>query len=56
MWMKVDSPQLLRFAPGGDKLKLFSVAMLSHVSDPRLIQRELRYTAIPDLREEYHPV
>ncbi len=38
--VKVDSPRLLRFALGGDKLKLFSVAKLSYVSDPRLIQRE----------------
>ena len=38
--VKVDSPRLLRFGLGGDKLKLFSVARLSHVSDPRLIQRE----------------
>jgi hypothetical protein len=38
--VKVDSPQLLRFALDGDKLKVFSVAKLSHVSDPRLIQRE----------------
>ena len=38
--MKVDSPRLLRFGLGGDKLKLFSVARLSHVSDPRLIQQE----------------
>lgn len=38
--VKVDSPRLLRFGLGGDKLKLFSVARLSHVSAPRLIQRE----------------
>lgn len=38
--VKVDSPKLLRFALDGDKLKVFSVAKLSHVSDPRLIQRE----------------
>lgn len=38
--VKVDSPRLLRFGLGGYKLKLFSVARLSHVSDPRLIQRE----------------
>lgn len=38
--VKVDSPRLLRFALGGDKLKLFSVAMLSHVSDPQQLQRE----------------
>lgn len=37
---KVDSPCLLRFTLGGDKLKLFSVVRLSHVSDPQLIQRE----------------
>ena len=29
-----------RFALDGDKLKLFSVAHLVHISDPRLIQRE----------------
>ena len=38
--VKVDSPRLLRFALGGDKLKLFSVAMLSHVSDPQQFRRE----------------
>ena len=38
--VKVDSPRLLRCGLGGDTLKLFSVARLSHVSDPRLIQRE----------------
>lgn len=38
--VKVDSPRLLRFALDRDKLKLFCVAMLSHVSDPWLIQRE----------------
>ena len=31
---------MLRFALDGDKLKLFSVARLAHVSDPRLIRRE----------------
>ena len=38
--VKVDSPRLLRFALGGDKLKLFSVAKLSHVSEPQQLQRE----------------
>ncbi len=38
--VKVDSPCVLRFALDGDKLKLFSVARLAHVSDPRLIRRE----------------
>ena len=38
--VKVDGPRLLRFALGGDKLKLFSVARLSHISDPQQIQRE----------------
>lgn len=38
--VKVDSPRLLRFSLGGDKLKLFSVALLIHVSDPQLIQRD----------------
>ena len=38
--VKVDSPRLLCFTLGGDKLKLFSVAMLSHVSDTQLLQRE----------------
>lgn len=37
---KVDSPRLLRFALGGDKLKPFSVAKLSHVSEPQQLQRE----------------
>lgn len=35
-----DSPRLLRFAIGGDKLRVFSVACLSGAADPRLIQRE----------------
>lgn len=38
--VKVDSPRLLRFALDGDKLKLFSVTKLSHVSDPQQLQRE----------------
>lgn len=38
--VKADSPRLLRFALGGDKLKLFSVAQLSHISDPQQLQRE----------------
>lgn len=38
--VKVDSPRLLRFALDGDKLKLFSVAKLSHVSEPQQLQRE----------------
>ena len=38
--VKVDSPRLLCFTLGVDKLKLFSVAMLSHVSDTQLLQRE----------------
>ena len=37
---KLDSPRLLRFGLGGDKLKLFSVAQLSHISDPQQLQRE----------------
>lgn len=37
---KVENPRLLRFGLGGDKLKLFSVAQLSHISNPQLIQRE----------------
>lgn len=37
---KLDGPRLLRFGLGGDKLKLFSVAQLSHISDPQLVQRE----------------
>ncbi len=36
---KVDSPRLLRFVLG-DRLKLFSVTRLSHVSDPQQLQRE----------------
>lgn len=38
--VKTDSPRLLRFALGGDKLKLFSVAKLAHVSEPQQLQRE----------------
>ena len=38
--VKVDSPRLLRFALDGDKLKLFSVAKLSHISEPQQLQRE----------------
>lgn len=38
--VKVDSPRLLRFALGGDKLKLFSVAKLAYVSEPQQLQRE----------------
>lgn len=38
--LKVEGPRLLRFALGGDKLKLFSVAKLSHVSDPQQLRRE----------------
>ena len=37
---KLDSSRLLRFGLGGDKLKLFSVAQLSHISDPQLVQQE----------------
>lgn len=38
--VKVDNPRLLRFALGRDKLRLFSVAQLSRVSDPQQLQRE----------------
>ena len=38
--VKLDSPRLLRFGLGGDKLKLFSVAQLSHVFEPQQLQRE----------------
>lgn len=38
--VKADSPRLLRFTLGGDKLRMFSVAMLSHVSEPQQLQRE----------------
>ena len=38
--VKLDRPRLLRFAIGGDKLRLFSVACLSGAADPRLIQQE----------------
>lgn len=38
--VKLDSPRLLRFSMGGDKLRLFSVACLSCADDPRLVQRE----------------
>lgn len=37
---KLEGPRVLRFAMGGDKLKLFSVARLSHVSDPQRLQWE----------------
>lgn len=38
--VKVDTPRLLRFALDREKLKLFSVTMLSHVSEPQQLQRE----------------
>lgn len=38
--VKTEEPRLLRFALGGDKLKLFSVAKLSHVPEPQQFQRE----------------
>ena len=38
--VRLDGPRLLRFAIGGDKLRLFSVARLSGAGDPQLIQRE----------------
>ena len=38
--VKLESPRLLRFGLGGDKLTLFSVAQLSHISDPQLVLRE----------------
>ncbi len=38
--MKLESPRVLRFSMGGDKLKLFSVAHLTHPAEPKLIQRE----------------
>lgn len=38
--MKLDSPRLLRFAIGGDKLRLFSVACLSDAADPTMIHQE----------------
>ena len=38
--VKVDGSRLLRFALDRDKLKLFSVARLSHVSEPQQLQRE----------------
>ena len=38
--VRLDSPRLLRFAIGGDKLRLFSVACLSHADDPQMIQQE----------------
>ena len=37
---KVEAPRLIRFTLGGDKLKLFSVALLVHISDPQQFQRE----------------
>lgn len=37
---KLEGPRILRFTMGGDKLKLFSVAKLAHITDPPLIQRE----------------
>ena len=38
--VRTENPRLLRFDLGGDNLKLFSVALLVHTSDPQLIQRE----------------
>ena len=38
--MKLESPRLLRFALDGDRLRLFSVALLSYAADPRHISRE----------------
>lgn len=38
--VRLEGPCLLRFSLGGDKLRLFSVARLSHVSEPQMIQRE----------------
>ena len=37
---RLDSPRLLRFAIGGDKLRLFSVACLSDAADPTMIHQE----------------
>ena len=37
---KLETPRLLRFALGGDKLRLFSVALLSCTADPQHISRE----------------
>ncbi len=38
--VKLEGPRILRFAMGGDKLKLFSVALLSNSTDPQMIQKE----------------
>ena len=38
--VKLEGPRVLRFAMDGGKLKLFSVALLSHGLDPQLIQQE----------------
>ena len=38
--VKAEEPRLLRFALGGDMLKLFSVAKLSHIFEPQQFQRE----------------
>lgn len=38
--VRLEGPRILRFIMGGDKLKLFSVAGLSHASEPQLIRRE----------------
>lgn len=38
--MKLETPRLLRFDLGGDKLRLFSVALLSYAADPQHVSRE----------------
>ncbi len=37
---KLEPPRLLRFSLGGDKLRLFSVALLAHPSEPQHTSRE----------------
>lgn len=38
--VKLETPRLLRFALGADKLRLFTVALLSYAADPQHISRE----------------
>ena len=36
---RLESPRLLRFALGGDSLRLFTVALLTHAADTRQVER-----------------
>ena len=53
--VKVDSPRLLCFTLGVDKLKLFSVALLVHISDPQQFPFRLIHLLrkMPDLSAEF---